>query len=230
MTLTIRIHYYTHWGQRLFIAGPLADHSSINHEGKGIPLHYLGAGSWGITLDIPEGKAIPPLDVMIPVVDTEMHRTMMRHYKRLSRTMGTHIRAQHGGFAPPPGQGSSMAFADIKIPKWLMEQYYWDCSMTHNYYDAEKIDSVVPGLGMLANSHPGMILAENIGPQRPKVLGGVQSSKSTPYQDQSFIALEDIAAGHEIFVEVSGKCGCMHPMKGRRKFIRQLSFSHVVCG
>lgn len=57
MTLTIRIHYYTHWGQRLFIAGPLADHSSINHEGKGIPLHYLGAGSWGITLDIPEGKA-----------------------------------------------------------------------------------------------------------------------------------------------------------------------------
>ena len=72
--------------------------------------------------------------------------------------------------------------------------------MTHNYYDADMLDSIVPGLGMLANSHPGMVLADNMGPVRPSI-GGHRSGSSTPYQDQAFEALKDIPAGHEIFVE-----------------------------
>ncbi|CAB9512057.1 Guanylate cyclase [Seminavis robusta] len=159
---------------------------------------------WGMYtgVDLQVGKEIPPLDVMIPVVDSELHRTLMQHYKRLSQTIGTHIRGKHGGFGPSK-RNSSVAFRDIKVPKWLMEQYYWDSSMTHNWYDAEKIDSVVPGLGMLANSHPGMILCENDGPSRPNILGGhvVNGAGSSPYQNQAFLATTDVPAGHELFVE-----------------------------
>lgn len=164
--------------------------SSIPNAGWGM---YTG-------IELEEGQVIPPVDVVIPVIDSEVHMTYLKHYKRLEQTLGSAVTGKSQGFKPAPYFRNSTAVKPT--PKWLMDQYYWDCGMTHNYYDAEHIDSVVPGLGMLANSHPGMIMAENMGPARPPILGGRQFASRTPYQDQSFTALEDIDAGHEIFVEV----------------------------
>jgi SET domain len=144
-----------------------------------------------------EGQNILPVDVMVANVDTERHRTFIDHYNRLANILGSHIAGKHGGFPPP----RKPALAAKSLDDWLMKQYYWDCAMTHNYYDAEKIDSVIPGLGMLANSHPGMILAYNTGPKRPPVIGGRGNGARSPYQDQVFVAEADIPAAHELFVE-----------------------------
>ena len=168
---------------------------------------------WGMYTgyDIADDSVIPPVDVVIPVYDIEIHRERLHHYQRLENTMGyanmgDYIHSYRGKKlhrhnSHPKRNNTSRVPHITKLPKWLMHQYYWDCGMTHNYYDAEHIDSVVPGLGMLANSHPGMVLAENVGPARPLPIGGRGHPGSTPYQDQSFVALQDIVAGHELFVE-----------------------------
>jgi SET domain len=149
----------------------------------------------GVPLE--EGMNIFPIDVMVANMDTELHRTLINHYNRLANTLGSHIGGKHGGF--PPQRTAKLG--SKSLPKWLMEQYYWDCGMTHNYYDADKIDSVIPGMGMLANSHPGMILAYNAGPKRPPFIGGRVNAARSPYQDQVFVAQSDIPAAHELFVE-----------------------------
>ena len=163
---------------------------------------------WGMYTgyDIQKDSVIPPVDVVIPVYDIEVHRERLHHYQRLENTMGydnmgEYVQSQQGRRHRHIAPNTTKVPTVTQLPQWLMHQYYWDCSMTHNYYDAERIDSVVPGLGMLANSHPGMVLAENVGPARPWPLGGRGHPGSTPYQNQSFVALKDIVAGHELFVE-----------------------------
>jgi hypothetical protein len=179
---------------------------------------YLATSSipnagWGMYTGKPLAKnqVIKPVDVVIPVVDYEMHQAFLKLHKRLEKTntfsASTVVSTSRGHHSHRHfhhrNTHNNRNLTIPKVPKWLMEQYYWDCSITHNYYDAEHIDSVVPGLGMLANSHPGMILADNKGPGRPKIIGGRRNAGggSTLYHGQHFTAEQYIPPGHEIFVE-----------------------------
>jgi hypothetical protein len=42
-------------------------------------------------------------------------------------------------------------------PDWLLDNYYWQSDNTLGEFDADKVYSIVPGMGMLANSHTGLI-------------------------------------------------------------------------
>lgn len=38
---------------------------------------------------------------------------------------------------------------------WLLDHYYWEPTISKGHYLADTVISIIPGLGMLANSHPG---------------------------------------------------------------------------
>jgi hypothetical protein len=42
---------------------------------------------------------------------------------------------------------------------WLMGNYYWDSAVSYGAHEADTVQSVIPGLGMLVNSHPGLVNA-----------------------------------------------------------------------
>src|SRR3569623_2295749 len=47
---------------------------------------------------------------------------------------------------------------------WLLDAYYWNSPMTMALHEARDVLSIVPGLGMLANSHTGLVNAELVAP------------------------------------------------------------------
>ncbi len=88
---------------------------------------------------------------------------------------------------------------------WLPESYYWDTGNTDAMYEAESTDSLVPGIGALANSHTGLV---NVQMGRPSIdSAGMHQSRdpgvgafSTHY-NMAWKATKDIPAGMEIFAE-----------------------------
>jgi hypothetical protein len=50
--------------------------------------------------------------------------------------------------------------------EWLLEHYYWTAESTMAQFDADFIESMVPGFGMLANSHTGLFNAAMRSPQQ----------------------------------------------------------------
>lgn len=125
-------------------------------------------------IDIEEGEPIYPLDVVIQVSD----------YNRQQNYRARYLGKQ-------------------KLPLWLMEEYYWNSHTTWAWHDAKKIQSVVPGLGMLANSHPGLVNAAEQGPlwKQSVERNAVESGAYTQYKNTTFLASVDIPKGHEIMVE-----------------------------
>lgn len=76
--------------------------------------------------------------------------------------------------------------------------------MTKSQFDADEVNSVIPGLGMLANSHPGLVNAANEGSlyRRPWTeRSNPVTGAFTHYQDLTFTAADNIVKGQEIFVE-----------------------------
>jgi hypothetical protein len=85
------------------------------------------------------------------------------------------------------------------LPQWKMADYVWHASTTFADNDAKRVDSVIPGLGMAANSHPGLNNLINLGPQR--IQGEGNNGAYTRYQQQAFQARYDLPAGHELFTD-----------------------------
>ena len=77
-------------------------------------------------IDLPKHSDIFYSDVTIQVEDYEEH-TKLRHRLRRSK--------QHNE------------------PPWLMDSYYWNAPHLYSVYEAVEVTSIVPGMGMLANSH-----------------------------------------------------------------------------
>ncbi|EEC49901.1 predicted protein [Phaeodactylum tricornutum CCAP 1055/1] len=130
---------------------------------------------WGMytAQDLFEGDAIQPLDVSIPVFDLEHHQNVISNkFKR-------------------------------EVPEWLMGQYYWNADVIYAQFDAIDVKGILPGFGMLANSHVGLVNAENGGNRDRLALGRETPhvGASSHYQDLTFTVLDDLPAGHEIFVE-----------------------------
>lgn len=101
-----------------------------------------------------------------------------------------------------------MQFEDAKgLPEWLLKEYHWMPEITQAVWDADHIYSIIPGLGMLANSHTGMYNLMNDGPQtRERVPRSLpEMGAFTHYQEQCFSPVRDLEAGDELFVEYGGK-------------------------
>ena len=89
-------------------------------------------------------------------------------------------------------------------PNWLLDDYYWNSGTTKGWTEAEDVESIVPGLGMLANSHPGLFNARMGSPQTVAVLNArVDPGAGTfsDYSDMFYVANQDIKVGQELFVD-----------------------------
>jgi len=133
-------------------------------------------------------KTIPPAsrvyngDVVIQVEDVQVNKRL-RHWYHNNNTN------------------------DDDEPEWHLHDYYWQSSATMGEFDADSVHSIVPGLGMLANSHPGLV---NVVMQPPVREDGngihrslhPEAGSSSQYHDVHYKSLHNtIDAGSELFVE-----------------------------
>ncbi len=86
---------------------------------------------------------------------------------------------------------------------WLPDNYYWDTANTDSMYEADVSDSLVPGIGALANSHTGLV---NVGMGRPSIDNAGLHRSTDPgvgafatHYNLDWKASKDIPAGMEIF-------------------------------
>jgi hypothetical protein len=91
-----------------------------------------------------------------------------------------------------------------KESPWLLHSYFWDSFITKGDLEANEVESILPGLGMLANSHTGLVNADNVAPERVVDLHRSKdpgAGASTHFHNVHFDAVDDIEPGSEIFVE-----------------------------
>jgi len=93
----------------------------------------------------------------------------------------------------------------VYVSPSLLASYYWACSVGHGSFLAKSVESLLPGVGMLANSHPGLLnvqmtrpLYDNAGLDR-RADPGVGAFSS--YHNYRFLARTHIVPGMEIFAE-----------------------------
>jgi hypothetical protein len=86
-----------------------------------------------------------------------------------------------------------------ELPLWKMHDYYWNSDITYANNEGDDISSIVPGLGMAANSHTGLVNVENIGAQRRQSEGN--NGAFSHFTEQTFRTYEPLLAGHELFAE-----------------------------
>lgn len=87
---------------------------------------------------------------------------------------------------------------------WIMDTYHWNSLMTNIQFEAGNVQSTIPGLGMLANSHTGLVNARLVAPKQMTDLHRGQNpgaGSSTTYHDQHYMASRDLEAGAELFVD-----------------------------
>ena len=90
--------------------------------------------------------------------------------------------------------------------EWLLYMYFWESRVTMGKWDAEdSVISMVPGIGMLANSHTGLVSALM---RRPQIDGaGLHRARDpgagavSQYFGYRYHAVYDIPAGMELFAE-----------------------------
>jgi len=92
---------------------------------------------------------------------------------------------------------------DLEDKWWLPTSYYWESSNTFSVHDADRADSLIPGIGMLANSHLGLV---NVIMNRPSIDSAGLNRTVDPgagafstYHSLSHQAERHIPAGMEIF-------------------------------
>ena len=94
---------------------------------------------------------------------------------------------------------------EMEYMPWLLDSYFWNAMNSLGLYEADDVQSIIPGLGMLANSHTGLVNSVNTAPQRVAQLHRGRdpgAGASTTYHDVHFVAGEGpIEAGAELFVE-----------------------------
>ena len=108
----------------------------------------------------------------------------------------------------------------IELPKLLLREYFWKSSETYSTFEAQKVDSIVPGFGMLANCALGLVNHEQgtcqsrggtfrtrtTTPTRTRTTTTTNITRTHPstgasseYQDCYFTTSKDIPIGHEMF-------------------------------
>eukprot|EP00957_Ditylum_brightwellii_P143706 10948367-Ditylum_brightwellii.AAC.1 len=95
--------------------------------------------------------------------------------------------------------------ADYKEPEDIIDSYSWHHRNTRSTHEADSIESLVPGVGALANSHPGLV---NTQMTLPKINSAGLHPYSDPgvgafsnFHDLAYIASQHIQAGMEVFAD-----------------------------
>lgn len=84
---------------------------------------------------------------------------------------------------------------------WLPKEYYWDSRNSRGWYDSwDQTDSMIPGLGMLANSHMGLINAHIKSPPAIDSNTSWKEGAFSSFYDFRYVAPVDVPAGGELFV------------------------------
>ena len=88
---------------------------------------------------------------------------------------------------------------------WLPDNYFWDSDSPGTTHEAADVETLIPGVGALANSHTGLVNTEMLyakvddaGLQRDSDPG---AGAISPYHDMSYSASRHIKPGEEIFAE-----------------------------
>jgi hypothetical protein len=67
------------------------------------------------------------------------------------------------------------------LPRWKLYDYYWNSAMARASFDADLVDSIMPGFGPLRRQGEG------------------NNGAYSHYSEQTFKAMKDLPAGHELF-------------------------------
>lgn len=93
----------------------------------------------------------------------------------------------------------------INVVPSLLPSYYWSDSIGYGSFFADVTESLLPGVGMLANSHPGLL---NVRMTRPFYDNSGMERRTDPgvgafssFHNYRFLADKTIVQGHEIFAE-----------------------------
>ena len=94
-------------------------------------------------------------------------------------------------------------FSDTPLNYWLLDSYYWHSHTSVGQFEGQSIFSIIPGLGMLANSHPGLINCDIQKPTQTHDLNRLSdpgAGASTTYHDLHYLTTQSLEVGEEIFV------------------------------
>ncbi len=87
---------------------------------------------------------------------------------------------------------------------WLVEDYFWESQNTMGSAEANQVESLVPGIGTLSNSHTGLVNARMRPPKNTanefNRFTDPEAGASTNYHNVFFEAKQDVLAGTELFV------------------------------
>lgn len=89
------------------------------------------------------------------------------------------------------------------LPRWLMNEYYWNPRFGDAGYEADDVMTIIPGLGMLANSHTGLVNSENLGSRHqegPLDRKQPEAGAYSYHKELTFEANQDLDAGMELYV------------------------------
>ena len=89
---------------------------------------------------------------------------------------------------------------------WLPHNYYWDSASPGTTYEGIMVESLIPGVGALANSHTGLWNTEM---QPPPSIDGAGLLRTrdpgagaiSPFHNLNYMATRNITKGEEIFAE-----------------------------
>jgi hypothetical protein len=88
--------------------------------------------------------------------------------------------------------------------EWLLDDYFWNSRLTSGSFEAIAVSSILPGVGMLANSFPGLANTDIRAPGRTADLHRGRdpgAGASTTYHNSLFQATQDIEPGAEIYMD-----------------------------
>jgi hypothetical protein len=125
------------------------------------------------------GSQIAYGDVVLQVADFEVHNRLRKWY--------------HGDFAAREGD-----------EEWLLDDYFWNSRLTSGSFEALETNSILPGVGMLPNSYPGLVNTNIRAPGRTADLHRGRdpgTGASTTYHNSLFQATQEIEPGAEIFMD-----------------------------
>lgn len=177
--------------------------SSIPNAGWGL---YAGrdlvANS---TTDLEDWK-----DVMIQLVDTQSHNLALVHELLWNKGRSLMERSN-------PQLKERRIRALLQQHALLLDNYVWSSVETGAYYDADTVESIAPGLGMLANGHTGLfnleqqvcdytqfqtfVSSSNVSDQRRQQRRNPRVGASSYYQDCGVRITRDVPAGHELLAK-----------------------------
>mmetsp|Transcript_16707 Transcript_16707/g.23565 ORF Transcript_16707/g.23565 Transcript_16707/m.23565 type:complete len:1238 (-) Transcript_16707:47-3760(-) len=106
-----------------------------------------------------------------------------------------------------PDQETNMerrANIGMGLPSWVMTEYFWNPRWNGAHYESEDVDTIIPGFGMLANSHTGLVNVDNFGSvtkKAPKSRAEPEAGAYSYHGDLTFRTTEDVVQGMELFVE-----------------------------